>query len=401
MSSFPSVLSQEDLEYILDLPEVHTAWENLNETTSNNVRFTIELTESIRVALETRFSLDFSGVSRIPMRWIKGDTVPHIDSGASEFENTYLVYLNDCPGEFLIGDESYPITQNTGYMFNEGTSHSTANTGFVTRLLLGPMNEFAEPVGISARLKYYANQSDALGDQNILGYSETSYTVGDISSGTSGGFTYWRIASNSTGTSPQNVVYAVGDTLAGTGAEVYYLYPNAPCFLEGSMILCEVDGASTYVPVEHLKKGTLVKTSLHGFKPVALIGKAQKKNPGTNERIEDRLYKLSPSKYPALVKELYLTGCHSVLEYPLTEAQKEAVTKHLGKLYVTDKKYRLTAFADERAEPWNSEGTYTVYHFALENDDEKMNYGVFANVVLLVEKCSLRTLRGRGNMEFV
>jgi hypothetical protein len=394
MSSFPSVLSQEDLEYILDLPEVHTAWENLNETTSNNVRFTIELTESIRAALEARFSLDFSGVSRIPMRWIKGDTASHIDSGASEFENTYLVYLNDSPGEFLIGDESYPITQNTGYMFNEGTSHSTTNTGFVTRLLLGPMNEFAEPVGASVTF-YYPSEADALANTNLI------IAYGDYMIVLTGGFTYWRIASNSTGTSPQNVVYAVGDTLAGTGTEVYYLYPNNPCFLEGSMILCEVDGASTYVPVENLKKGTLVKTSLHGFKPVALIGKAQKKNPGTNERIENRLYKLSPSKYPALVKDLYLTGCHSVLEYPLTEAQKEAVTKHLGKLYVTDKKYRLTAFADERAEPWNSEGTYTVYHFALENEDEKMNYGVYANGGLLVETCSLRTLRGRGNMEFV
>ena len=394
MPSFPSVLSQEDLEYILDLPEVRAAWENLDETTSNNVRFTIELTESIRAALEARFSLDFSGVSRIPMRWIKGDTAPHIDSGASEFENTYLVYLNDRPGEFLIGDESYPITQNTGYMFNEGTSHSTTNTGFVSRLLLGPMNEFAEPVGASVTF-YYPSQADALANTNLI------IAYGGYMIVLTGGIAYWRIASNSTGTSPQNVVYDVGDTLAGTGTEVYYLYPNAPCFLEGSMILCEVDGASTYVPVEDLKKGTLVKTSLHGFKPVALIGKAQKKNPGTSERIEDRLYKLSPSKYPSLVKDLYLTGCHSVLEYPLTEAQKEAAIKHLGKLYVTDKKYRLTAFADERAEPWNSEGTYTVYHFALENEDEKMNYGVYANGGLLVETCSLRTLRGRGNMEFV
>lgn len=391
MSSFPSVLSQEDLEYILDLPEVRTAWEKLDET-SKNVRFTIELTESIRAALEARFSLDFSSVSRIPMRWIKGDTVPHIDSGASKFENTYLVYLNDCPGEFLIGSESYPITQNTGYMFNEGTSHSTTNTGFVSRLLLGPMNEFAEPVGESVTF-YYPSEADALANTNLI-IAYGSYTIV-----LTNGIIYWRIASTSTGTSPQNVVYAVGDVLNGAG--YYYLYPNNPCFLEGSMILCEVDGASTYVPVENLKKGTLVKTSLNGFKPVALIGKAQKKNPGTNDRIEDRLYKLSPSKYPALVKDLYLTGCHSVLEYPLTEAQKEAVTKHLGKLYVTDKKYRLTAFADERAEPWNSEGTYTVYHFALDNEDEKMNYGVYANGGLLVETCSLRTLRGRGNMEFI
>ena len=392
MSTFPSVLSQEDLEYILDLPEVRAAWEKLDETTSGKVYFTIELTESIRTALEARFGLDFSGVSTIPMRWIKGDTAPHIDSSASEFENTYLVYLNDCPGEFLIGSESYPITQNTGYMFNEGTSHSTANTGFVSRLLLGPMNEFAEPVGESVTF-YYPSEADALANTNLI----TAY--GGYTIVLTNGIIYWRIASTSTGTSPTNVVYAVGDVLNGAG--YYYLYPNAPCFLEGSTILCKVDNAETYVPVENLKPGTLVKTSLNGFKPVALIGKAPKKNPGTDERIEDRLYRLSPSNYPALKTDLFLTGCHSVLECPLTEAQKEAVTKHLGKLYVTDKKYRLTAFADERAEPWNSEGTYTVYHFALENEDERMNYGVYANGGLLVETCSLRTLRGRGNMELI
>ena len=392
MSTFPSVLSQEDLEYILDLPEVRAAWEKLDKTTSGKVYFTIGLTDSIRAALEARFGLDFSGVSTIPMRWIKGDTAPHIDSSASEFENTYLVYLNDCPGEFLIGSESYPITQNTGYMFNEGTSHSTANTGFVSRLLLGPMNEFAEPVGESVTF-YYPSEADALANTNLI----TAY--GGYTIVLTNGIIYWRIASTSTGTSPTNVVYAVGDVLNGAG--YYYLYPNAPCFLEGSTILCKVDNAETYVPVENLKPGTLVKTSLNGFKPVALIGKAPKKNPGTDERIEDRLYRLSPSNYPALKTDLFLTGCHSVLECPLTEAQKEAVTKHLGKLYVTDKKYRLTAFADERAEPWNSEGTYTVYHFALENEDERMNYGVYANGGLLVETCSLRTLRGRGNMELI
>lgn len=396
MSSFPSVLSQEDLEYILDLPEVRAAWERLDKTTVNRVYFTIELTESIRAALEAQFGLDFSGVSRIPMRWMNGDTPAHVDTGPSKFQNTYLVYLSDSPGEFLIGPASYPITQNTGYMFNEGTSHSTANTGFVTRLLLGPMNEFAEPVGGGFNVSYYPTEADALAYQNPLGYFN-GYTVGD--GGPYGGYTSWRLASNSTGSSPQNIVYVNGDVLISDGA--YYLYPNAPCFLEGSTILCKVDGAETYVPVEALQKGTLVKTSLNGFKAVALIGKAQKKNPGTDERIEDRLYRLTPSNYPKLKSDLYLTGCHSVLEYPLTEGQKEAVTKHLGKLYVTDKKHRLTAFADERAEPWNSEGTYTVYHFALENDDEKMNYGVYANGGLLVETCSLRTLRERGNMEAV
>jgi hypothetical protein len=36
------------------------------------------------------------------MRWIKGDTAPHIDVGQSTFTNTYLLYLNDSIGELII-----------------------------------------------------------------------------------------------------------------------------------------------------------------------------------------------------------------------------------------------------------------------------------------------------------
>jgi hypothetical protein len=57
------------------------------------------------------------------------------------------------------------------------------------------------------------------------------------------------------------------------------------------------------------------------------------------------------------------------------------------------------ACVDERAEPWNSAGEYTIYHFALEHADEAMNYGVYANGGLLVETCSIRSLRNRSNMQ--
>ena len=56
------------------------------------------------------------------------------------------------------------------------------------------------------------------------------------------------------------------------------------------------------------------------------------------------------------------------------------------------------ACVDERAEPWNSKGTYTVYHFALENEDDSMNYGVYANGGLLTETCAIRTLQNKSNM---
>ena len=390
-----NVFTSDELQYLNNLPEVLQAKERLDSYCfSGKVYFKIPLTDSVRSVLSEKLGLDLTDVNDIPMRWIKGDTAPHIDTGASQFENTYLVYLNDSPGDFVLGDETYPITQGTGYVFNEGLSHKTEATGNEGRLLLGPMNEFAEPVG-AASLFFYPSETDALAYTNEIA-NFGGYTI--PSPGLVGGYTYWRLASNSTGLSPQNITYKSGDTLSGTGLEIYYLYPGIPCFREGTKILCQVGSTETYVPVEEMRNGTLVKTSRDGFKKVVLIAKGSIQNPGNDDRTENRLYKLSPSNYGDLKEDLFITGCHSILEFPITEKQKDDTIKHLGKMYITDNKYRLMACVDERAQPWNSEGTYTIYHFALDNADDGMNYGVYANGGLLVETCAIRTLKSRTNM---
>ena len=353
-SIYTNVLSNEELDYFNNRPEVITAKASLDSKQSGNIYFSVPINNSIRDTLQSRLGLNLSVDSKIPMRWIKGNTEPHVDTGASHFQNTYLLYLNNSPGNFILDSQSYPIQANTGFVFNEGLSHETQSTENVPRLLLGPMNELAEPVGAGTGLYYYPTEVDALANTNILGYS-LSFIVGDGGPyGPGGGYTSWRLASNSFGSSPQNIVYVNGSVLNNDGA--YFLYPSAPCFLEGTTVLCQVDGIEKYVPVEQLQKGTLVKTSLNGYKPVLLLCKGTIQNPGNDERIENRLYKCSTSKYPQLKDDLYITGCHSILEFPITEKQKEDTIKHLGRLFITDKKYRLMACVDERAEPWNSNG---------------------------------------------
>jgi len=389
-----NVFSNDEINYLNSLPEVQAAKLSLDIRPSGMVYFSITITNTIRSVLQSRFGLNLSEGTSIPMRWIKGDTTPHIDISPSHFQNTYLIYINDSPGEFIVDSQSYPIHANTGFVFHKGLSHETKYTENVPRLILGPMNELAQPVG--SPLTYFPTEADALAYTNVLGYSG-GFVVGSGGPfGPGGGYTSWRLASNSTGTSPQNVVYPNGSVLNSDGS--YYLYPSTPCFLEGSTILCQVDGDEKYVPVEQLKNGTLVKTSLNGYKPVVLIGKGTMKNPGNNERTENRLYKCSTVNYPELKQDLYITGCHSILEYPITDKQKEDTIKYIGKLFVTDKKYRLMACVDERAEPWNSEGTYKIWHFALENSDDGMNYGVYANGGLLVETCAIRLLKNKSNM---
>ena len=396
-SIYTNVLSNEELDYFNNRPEVLVAKDALDSKQSGMVYFSVPINNVIRDTLQSRFGLNLSLDSQIPMRWIKGDTAPHVDVGASPFQNTYLLYLNDSPGNLIVDSQSYPIEANTGYVFNEGLTHKTQYTENVPRLLIGPMNELTEPVGGTIGLYYYPTEGDALANTNNLGYG-ASFVVGNGGPyGPGGGYTSWRLASNSNGTSPKNIVYPNGSVLNNDGA--YFLYPSAPCFLEGSTILCQIDGVEKYLPVEQLKKGTLVKTSLDGYKSVVLLGKGTIQNPDNNERTENRLYKCSTSNYPQLKDDLYITGCHSILEFPITETQKEDTIKYLGRLFITDKKYRLMACLDERAEPWNSKGVYTIWHFALENSDDKMNYGVYANGGLLVETCSIIFLKQKSNME--
>jgi len=383
-SVFSNVFSEEELEYLTHHPEVLAAHAKLG---AGSVYFSIPATDEIQATLKARWGLEVG--SSIPMRWIQGDTAPHKDVGPSAFQTTFLVYLSDSPGELVVDSQTYPIQANVGFSFQEGLSHQTQNTENAPRLLVGPMNERLESVG-GPPISYYPTEADALAFTNVLGTSGYTVTGGPF------GYSSWRIASNSSGSSPQNIVYTDGAVLLFDGA--YYLYPSAPCFLEGSKLLCQVDGLEQYVPIEKLQKGTLVKTSLDGFKPVALLGKGAILNPGDADRTENRLYKCSPLNYPDLDEDLYLTGCHSILEASLTEKQKDDTKRQLGKLFGTDRKYRLMAWLDDRAEPWNSSGTYPIWHLALEHADDGANYGVYANG-LLVETCSLRFLKNKSNMD--
>ena len=131
-----SIFSQADLEYIYNLPEVQRAKEQIDSKQQGFISFTIELTPTIRSILTERFGIDLFTVQSIPMRWIKGDTAPHIDTGSSTFDNTYLVYLTDSEGEFIIDNNSYSIQKGDGYVFSEGLYHGTTNTGSTPRLLL-------------------------------------------------------------------------------------------------------------------------------------------------------------------------------------------------------------------------------------------------------------------------
>jgi len=142
-------LSNTDIDSLLNLPEVIRSKEQIDtQTHSGAIYLNASLDDSLKEKISQQLGLPLSGLETIPMRWIKGDTKPHIDKAARSFEKTYLTYLTSSPGELIVDGNSYPITQGCGYVFEENVSHETIGTGTEPRLLLGPMSEQGFAVGV-------------------------------------------------------------------------------------------------------------------------------------------------------------------------------------------------------------------------------------------------------------
>jgi hypothetical protein len=190
------------------------------------------------------------------------------------------------------------------------------------------------------------------------------------------------------------------DTTTSTNVQTYHIqiFSSYPCFKEGSKILTD----KGYIPIENLRKGDLVKTLRNDYIPIHMIGKREIYHSACQEeRLKDQLYKYTNDNCPEVFEDLILTGYHCVLvDNFKDEKQKEDTIEVNGRIFVTDNKYRLPACVDDRSSVYEKEGNYMIYHFALENDSYYMNYGIYANG-LLVETCSQRYLNELSGMELI
>ena len=140
----PHFFSSEDIALLMNDPAIA-----LHKEKPGKVHFSITVPDSIQTKLKKIMNVG----DTIPMTWIRGDTVEHVDQGTTPFNHTYLIYLTDSPGHFLVDGQSYPIEAGTAHIFSEGLTHSTLHAE--DRLVMGPMSEAGLPVGIPTTVIVY------------------------------------------------------------------------------------------------------------------------------------------------------------------------------------------------------------------------------------------------------
>ena len=289
------------------------------------------------------------------------------------------------------------------YSSNRGRTWTISNitTGYFNQVFLNNYGNAVAVENVGGGIYYSSDRGKLWYPSNVTDGSFTSVFMNENGDCIAGSYTgLWYSSDFGHIWYPTNVTTSIqsvfmdkkGNRLA-VGVATYY-YTALVCFKEGTKILTD----KGYLPIQDLKKGDLVKT-VNNFIPIHAIGKREIYHPAAQNREKDQLYKCSPEHFPVF-EDLMITGCHSILVDEFKEGEREKTIEINGDAYVTEKKYRLPACVDERTTVYETPGTYTIYHFALENDDWCNNYGVYANG-LLVESCSIYYLKELANMELI
>lgn len=174
---------------------------------------------------------------------------------------------------------------------------------------------------------------------------------------------------------------------AGFDAAAVSAAVTASCFNEGTKILCLKSNKEEYIPIQELRQGDIVKTYLHGYKKIDLIGKAHLRNNVSN-KWKNNMFVMHKTPENNLIEDLIMTGGHSIL---VDELKEEDFKEEQIKYYVIQKnnpwkiddKHLLLAGVSKLFEEINDDKIYTYYNFTLDSDgDDDKRYGIWANGIL-------------------
>lgn len=173
--------------------------------------------------------------------------------------------------------------------------------------------------------------------------------------------------------------------------EVITEISDPQCFNEGTQILCGIlnnessnpEYTDIYKPIENLKKGDIIKTYLHGYKKIEMIGKNTMIN--NPESRFGCMYQMQRTDTNGLTDDLIITGGHSILvdDLGINKKRNERIMRNK----MIDDKYLLLASISGDFVKIQESHPFTYYHLVLESDDPNKQFGIWANGVLSESTC--------------
>jgi hypothetical protein len=199
-------------------------------------------------------------------------------------------------------------------------------------------------------------------------------------------------------------IAAINDSGVGDTSTVVTVLTFVPCFATGTKILTN----KGYKRIETLRPGDMVETLRDKFVPIHTIGRRAVIPPrDKTQRSPNHLFRCSPNAYPEIFEDLVMTGYHARLQPTISPALRAKVCALCkGQAFVTDGMYRVPICLDDRADVFipdmdeTADAGFDIYNFALDAKNRYMNYGVYANG-LLVESTSIRYMTELSQMEFL
>jgi alpha-tubulin suppressor-like RCC1 family protein len=172
-------------------------------------------------------------------------------------------------------------------------------------------------------------------------------------------------------------------------------FVDASCFNEGTKILClNKSLEEEYIPIEHLKKGDLVKSYKHGYRRIDLIGKNTMFN--NPKYFNLCMYKMIKTEENGLLEDLIVTGGHALLVDDLTTYVDKNKKLFKGETIKIDDKYLLLAAVSDDFIKIENNDLYIYYHLTLENNgDNNERFGIWANGVLTETPSNVQFLNAK------
>jgi hypothetical protein len=207
------------------------------------------------------------------------------------------------------------------------------------------------------------------------------------------------ISGTSLGVSYYVAIAAINSSGVGDTSTMVSVSTFVPCFARGTKILTN----KGYRRIETLRAGDMIETLKHKFVAIHTIGRRGVYPPrDKTQRTPTHLFRCSPNAFAELFEDLVMTGYHARLQpslLPDLEAKVRAV--YDGEVYLTEDMYRIPICLDDRATVFipdnDPDDEFEIFNFALDADDRFVNYGVYANG-LLVESSSIRYMTELSQM---